>query len=82
MAAVKPYAGKGSGQEGRMADGMSRPMGMIASAPREVRPTGALDLRARHRSSVAFMLCRSPIVTIAFPGAYHVAGPTPGAIEF
>jgi multiple sugar transport system permease protein len=49
--------GKGSGQEGRMADGTSLPVGVFASAPRRAGQTGSLKPVARRKSSVAFMLC-------------------------
>jgi hypothetical protein len=55
----------GSGQEGRMADGTSLPVGVIASAPRQAGQTGSLKLLARRQSSVAFMLCLPLILLIS-----------------
>jgi hypothetical protein len=73
---------KGSGQEGRMADGRSRPVGIIAPAPREVRRTGSLTLLARHKASVALMHCLPLMVIVTFLTEYHMAGLTTGATKF
>src|ERR1700677_5061898 len=55
---------KGNGQEDRMADGTSVPVGVIGSAPGEVGRSGSLKLLARRKSSVAFLLCLPLILLI------------------
>jgi hypothetical protein len=77
-----PYAGKGNGQEERMADGTSLPVGGITSASHEVRRTGPLKLLARRKSSVALMLCPPLMVIHAFLMDADVAGATTGATKF